>query len=57
MVVAMVAIGLVQVAVDQVIDMIAVGNRLVTATNTVLVRAVMAPTIVLRRCTARDSCR
>jgi len=48
MVVAVVAIRMVQVAIDEVVDVVAMRNNLVPAANAVLVRAVMAPTIVLR---------
>jgi len=48
MVVAVVPIRVVQVAVDEVVDVVAVRHSLVPAAYAVLVGTVMAPTIVLR---------
>lgn len=47
-VVAMVAVRVVQVAVDQIVDVITVGHGLVTATRAMLVRCVMAAAFVGR---------
>lgn len=46
MVVAVIAMGVVQVAIDQVIDMVAMGNRLMAATRTVDMVGSMAATLV-----------
>jgi hypothetical protein len=48
-IVAMIPMRMMQVAVDQIIDMIAMRHRLVTAIRTVLVIARMAAAIMIRR--------
>lgn len=45
----MVAVRVVQVAVDQIVDVITVGHGLVTATRAMLVRCVVAAAFVGRR--------
>jgi hypothetical protein len=52
-IVAMIPVGVVQVAVDQIVDMIAVWHRLVPASRTVRVCAVMAAALVTGRAPVR----
>jgi len=47
-VITMIAVGVMQMPSDQVVEVIAVGNRLVTAAGTVNVSRVVATAIVLR---------
>jgi hypothetical protein len=53
MVVTVVAMGMVQMTVDDVVDMVAVPDRFVTAVRAVNVTGVMAGTTVLRRALVR----
>jgi hypothetical protein len=52
-IVAVVAMGVVQVSVDQVVDMVAVRHRLVPASRPVRMRAVMAAALVTGRAPVR----
>jgi hypothetical protein len=49
MVVAMVAVGMVQVALDQIVYVVAMRNGFVAATGTMLVIHIVATTLVIRR--------
>lgn len=49
----MIAVRMVQVAVDQVIDMVAVGNRFVAAAGTVAVGLVVSVALVFRGAAVR----
>jgi len=57
MIVAMIAVSVVQVAIDQVVHMIAVWDGFMATTRTVLVRLVVGATGVLRRATRRIASR
>ena len=52
MVVTMIVVGVVQVALDEIIDMVAVGHRLVPAIGAVFVRDLVTAAIVVG-CAAR----
>lgn len=47
MVVTMIAVGMVQVALDEIIDMVAVGHRLVPAIGAVFVRDLVTAAIMV----------
>ena len=49
----MIAVGMVQMPVDQVVDMIAVGHRLMATARTMDMRLVVTATIVIRRARGR----
>jgi hypothetical protein len=53
MVVTMIAVGVVQVALDEIIDMVAVGHRLVAAIWAVFVRDLVTAAIVVGRAALR----
>lgn len=53
MVVAVISMRVMQVAIHQIVDMIAVGNRLMAAPGTVNMVGVMPPTLVGRRTAIR----
>lgn len=46
MIIAVIAVGVVQVTVDQVVDVVAVGNRFVSTIRAVNVVRIVTPTIV-----------
>lgn len=53
MVVAVAAVGVMQVAIDQVIDVVAMRHRLVAATGAMNVAGLMGTAVVIRRATVR----
>ena len=53
MIVTMIAVGMVQVAIDEKIDMVTVRHRLVPTTGAVLVTDLVAAAIMVRRAALR----
>jgi hypothetical protein len=55
-IVAMIAVRMVQVPTNQIIDVVSVGNRLVTTVGAMLMRRIMSTAVVLRRAAIRIRC-
>lgn len=53
MIVTMIAMGMMQVALDEIIDMVAVGHRLVPAIGAMYVRGLVTAAIVVGRAALR----
>lgn len=53
----LIVVGMVQVALDEIIDMVAVGHRLVPAIGAVFVRDLVTAAIVVGVCNAQGSAR